>query len=43
VVAPLTFDPNRRVGSAGAVILALDPASHDFVAISDWITPKILR
>ena len=41
VVPPLTFGPNRRVGSAGAVILALDPAGHDVVAISDWITPKL--
>jgi ABC-type branched-subunit amino acid transport system substrate-binding protein len=40
VTAPLTFGPNQRVGSAGAVILALDPNSHDFVAVSGWITPK---
>ena len=40
VTAPLTFGPNQRVGSAGAVILALDPDSHDFVAVSGWITPQ---
>ncbi len=40
VTAPLTFGPNRRVGSAGAVVLALDPASHDFVVVSGWIAPK---
>ena len=40
VTAPLTFGPNQRVGSAGAVILALDTGSHDFVAVSGWITPK---
>jgi ABC-type branched-subunit amino acid transport system substrate-binding protein len=40
VTAALTFGPNQRVGSAGVVILALDPNSHDFVAVSGWITPK---
>jgi len=43
VTAPLTFGPNQRVGNAGAVILALDPCSHDFVAVSDWITPQTGR
>jgi len=43
VTAPLTFGPNQRVGNAGAVILALDPDSHDFVAVSDWITPQTGR
>ncbi len=37
VTAPLTFGPNQRVGSAGAVILALDPGNHDFVAVGGWI------
>lgn len=41
VMAPLAFGPNRRVGTAGAVILALDPADGDFVAVSDWISPKL--
>ena len=41
VTAPLSFGPNRRVGSAGAVILALDPSGKDFVAVSDWIAPKL--
>ncbi len=39
VIAPLTFGPNQRVGSSGAVILALDPASHGLMRVSDWITP----
>jgi len=43
VTANLTFGPNQHVGSAGAVILALDPDSHDFVAVSGWITPKAGR
>jgi len=43
VTAPLTFGPNQRVGSAGAVILALDPSSHDFVALSGWIIPQTGR
>jgi ABC-type branched-subunit amino acid transport system substrate-binding protein len=43
VTVPLTFGSNQRVGSAGAVILALDPGSHDFVAVSDWITPQTGR
>jgi hypothetical protein len=37
--SPLTFGPNQRVGSAGAVILALDPTAQDFVAVSAWIAP----
>lgn len=40
VTAPLTFGPNQRVGSAGAVVLALDPSGKGFVAVSDWIVPK---
>jgi ABC-type branched-subunit amino acid transport system substrate-binding protein len=40
VTAPLTFSPNQRVGSAGAVVLALDPSGKGFVAVSDWIVPK---
>jgi hypothetical protein len=40
VTAPLIFGPNQRVGSAGAVILALDPPGHAFVPVSGWITPK---
>ncbi|MFZ1005277.1 MAG: ABC transporter substrate-binding protein [Candidatus Sulfotelmatobacter sp.] len=43
VTAPLTFGPNQRAGSTGAVILALDPTSHDYVAVSCWITPKAGR
>lgn len=43
VTAPLTFGPNQHVGSAGAVILALDPESHDFVPVSGWITPQAGR
>jgi ABC-type branched-subunit amino acid transport system substrate-binding protein len=41
VTAPLTFDPNQRVGSSGAVMLAVDPTSHALVAVSGWITPKM--
>ncbi|MGB2603686.1 MAG: ABC transporter substrate-binding protein [Candidatus Sulfotelmatobacter sp.] len=41
VTAPLTFGPNQRVGSAGAVILALDPSGKDFVAVSGWISPEM--
>jgi ABC-type branched-subunit amino acid transport system substrate-binding protein len=40
VTAPLTFGPNQRVGNAGAVILALDPDSHEFVPVTGWITPQ---
>lgn len=35
------FGPNQRVGSAGAVVLALHPSGKDFVVMSDWIAPKI--
>jgi ABC-type branched-subunit amino acid transport system substrate-binding protein len=41
VTAPLTFGPNQRVGSSGAVMLAVDPTSHSLVAVSGWIMPKM--
>jgi hypothetical protein len=40
VTAPLTFGPNQRVGSIGAVILKFDEESQGFASISDWFTPK---
>jgi hypothetical protein len=41
VTAPLTFGPNRHVGNSGAVMLAVDPASHGLAAVSSWITPRM--
>jgi ABC-type branched-subunit amino acid transport system substrate-binding protein len=40
VTVPLHFSPNRRVGSSGALILALDARSGEFRPVSNWITPK---
>lgn len=41
VLPPVTFGPNRRVGTSGAVILALSPDDKSLKVISDWITPKL--
>jgi ABC-type branched-subunit amino acid transport system substrate-binding protein len=40
VIAPISFGPNQRVGTKGAVMLAMDSNGKDFVVVSDWITPK---
>jgi ABC-type branched-subunit amino acid transport system substrate-binding protein len=34
---PLTFGPNRRIGSAGAYLLTLDPASHQLQPAGGWV------
>ena len=40
VMPPLTFGPNRRVGSAGAVILAVDPGTGELRPVSAWRSPE---
>jgi len=40
VTAPLRFSVNRRVGSEGAVVLALDPSGRELIPVSEWISPK---
>lgn len=36
---PITFSPNRRIGSAGAYIVAIDKKDHRLVPVSKWIEP----
>ena len=38
--APVTFGPNQRVGSAGAVVLSFELSSRTFVPASGWVAPK---
>jgi len=37
--APLTFGPNQRVGSAGAVVLSFQSESGTFVPAGGWVSP----
>lgn len=40
VVPPVTFGPNRRVGSSGSYVVGIDPAGRRYVPLSDWLVPK---
>lgn len=40
VVPPLTFGPNRRVGSIGSYIVGVDLTKQQYVPITDRMTPK---
>jgi len=40
VTPPLTYNPNRRAGAAGAAILAVDPATRRLVPSVPWREPK---
>ncbi|HET9677880.1 MAG TPA: ABC transporter substrate-binding protein, partial [Solirubrobacterales bacterium] len=37
---PLTFGPNRRVGSSGAYVVAVDRDRRRFVPVGGWIAAK---
>jgi Periplasmic binding protein len=43
VIAPLSFGTNRRIGTAGAVVMGVDPQRLEFVPQSGWITPKQIQ
>ena len=40
VVPPLTFGPNRRVGSIGSHIVGVDLTKKQYVPLTDLVTPK---
>lgn len=40
VVPPVTFGPNRRVGSAGSYIVGIDLAKQQYVPLTERLTPK---
>jgi ABC-type branched-subunit amino acid transport system substrate-binding protein len=40
VVPPVTFGPNRRVGSSGSYVVGINPDSKQYVPLSDRLTPK---
>lgn len=40
VVPPLTFGPNRRVGSIGSYIVGVDLTKQQYVSLTDRMTPK---
>jgi hypothetical protein len=40
VVPPLTFGPNRRVGSVGSYIVGIDLANKQYTPLSERLTPK---
>jgi ABC-type branched-subunit amino acid transport system substrate-binding protein len=40
VVPPVTFGPNRRVGSIGSYVVRVDVAKHQYVPLTDRLTPK---
>ena len=40
VMPPLTFDRNRRVGSAGAYIVRIDSGLREYTQVTDWIEPR---
>jgi ABC-type branched-subunit amino acid transport system substrate-binding protein len=37
VTPNITFGPNRRVGSKGSYVVAIDPAKKGFVSASGWV------
>ena len=40
LIRPVTFGPNRRFGTVGAYILAIDPIRSKLVPVSDFIEPQ---
>ena len=36
---PLTYNPNRRIGAAGAYVVTIDKQAHRLVPVSKWIEP----
>ena len=40
VIPPVTFGPNRRVGSAGSYIVGVDVAKQQYVPLTERLTPK---
>lgn len=40
VVPPVTFGPNRRVGSTGSYIVGIDLSNKQYVPLSDRLVPK---
>jgi ABC-type branched-subunit amino acid transport system substrate-binding protein len=40
VVPPLTFGPNRRVGSVGSYIVGIDLANKQYTPLSEHLAPK---
>ena len=41
VIGPVTFGPNRRVGSAGSYIVGIDPVKKHYVVASPRIVPTV--
>jgi len=39
----VTYGPNRRIGSLGAYVVALDVEKKRFIPVSAWITPRQVR
>lgn len=40
VIAPLSFGPNRRVGSTGSYVVGIDLANRNYTTLSERIAPK---
>jgi hypothetical protein len=40
VIAPLSFGPNRRVGSTGSYVVGIDVANRNYITLSERIAPK---
>ena len=40
VVPPVTFGPNRRVGSVGSYVVGVDLSKQQYVPLTDRLTPK---
>jgi hypothetical protein len=40
VVPPVTFGPNRRVGSVGSYIVGIDLRNKQYMPLSERLTPK---
>ncbi|HEX8140035.1 MAG TPA: ABC transporter substrate-binding protein [Pyrinomonadaceae bacterium] len=43
VLPPLTFGPNRRIGSTGSYIVRVDPDTKQYVPLTDRLTPRANR
>jgi hypothetical protein len=43
VIGPLTFGPNRRVGSTGSYIVGVDSSKKQYVLVSGRIEPEDRR
>ena len=37
VTPNITFGPNRRVGSKGSYVVAIDPEKKGFISASGWV------